>query len=940
LILYINSQSILSKIDELACIANDMKPDLILLTESWCREEISNAYLQIPGFDLQPELRMDRLDTTAGVGGGLLVYGKKGLQIIPCKNKSDFNQHCSFKVKCGRDETTVMLVYRPPKYTAEVLLKLENFLNTVEERTVLIGDFNLPDIDWQEGMAGSNAARRILEKCDDKFLEQMVLFPTHKCGNVLDLVLTNIPEEIRNVEAAGSLGTSDHVMLAIKIAGSPDVDEDDREVFNWWKADWQGMRHELSSENTWDELAEASTEESWRIFKQKIDEVTERYVPKKKRNTGSRPIWMSQHLLREIRRKRRLWKVQDSQPTREYKEAQKRVKKLIRNAKRKMENKLAFENNGNSKPFFAYLKSKLKSRVPVGPLKDSNGRPVTDKEDMAKLLNGYFSTVFTDEDVNDIPDTAARTDSVLENVEITEEKVKTKIMKIKTSSAPGPDGIGAMILQQLKDQVAPALQQIFEKTLNTGEVPADWKRANVTPIFKKGSKAEPGNYRPVSLTTISCKILETIIRDDIVDHLVDNNLLEKSQHGFVPGRSCATNLIEFLDKVTEAVDGGHGVDLIFLDFAKAFDTVPKHRLIAKLKARGVRGKVLNWIEEWLTGREQRVVINGKKSGWEKVRSGVPQGSVLGPILFLIFISDLDEAAHGGTSVAKFADDTKLAQVIRAEQDRENLQRSLEGMQSWADKWGMRFNVAKCKIMQVGRGNGHYNYQLAGTDLTHTEEERDIGVLVSKNLKPGAQCCKAARTATTVLGQITRSFKCRDKKTYIALYKRYVRPHLEFSVQAWNPWLQKDIAVLEKVQERAVRQVNGLHGRTYEQRLTEIGMESLKERREEADMILVYKVMNGKCKVDKYSWFEIANPQMDIERMRTRGALDDMQIRSRRTNLETRTHFFTQRVCEKWNGLPYQTRKAKSVATFRREYRRIKNGATTEGGQYQYGREGR
>jgi ribonucleases P/MRP protein subunit RPP40 len=436
----------------------------------------------------------------------------------------------------------------------------------------------------------------------------------------------------------------------------------------------------------------------------------------------------------------------------------------------------------------------------------------------------------------------------------------------------------------------------------------------------------------VSLTTISCKVLETLIRDDIVDHLIRNNLLENTQHGFVPGRSCATNLIEFLDKVTEAVDGGHGVDLVFLDFAKAFDKVPRQRLIAKLRARGVRGKVLNWIAEWLTGREQRVVVSGKSSGWERVRSGVPQGSVLGPVLFLIFISDLDEEASASTLVAKFADDTKLAQVIETEQDRETLQRTLDGLQAWAVKWGMKFNVAKCKLMQVGRGNHPHNYTLENVNLAHTEEERDIGVMVSTSLKPATQCCKAARTATVVLGQITRSFKCRDKKTFVALYKRYVRPHLEFSVQVWNPWLKKDVELLEKVQERAVRQVTGLRGTTYEQKLSELKLASLVDRREEADMVLVYKVMNGKCRVDRKDWFEL--PEPDLDRVRTRAAADDLHIKLRRTNLEIRKHFFTQRVCEKWNALPRHVRAAKSIAAFRREYRKDKYGENTEGARIQ------
>jgi ribonucleases P/MRP protein subunit RPP40 len=198
-----------------------------------------------------------------------------------------------------------------------------------------------------------------------------------------------------------------------------------------------------------------------------------------------------------------------------------------------------------------------------------------------------------------------------------------------------------------------------------------------------------------------------LIRDELVKRMVENDQLEDSQLGFVNGRSCTTNLIEFLDKVTEAVDSGHKVDIIFLDFAKTFDTVPKMRLLAKLKARGVRGKLLRWIDAWLTGREQRVVLGGQSSGWKQVRSGAPQGSVLGPILFLIFIGDLDTAAGQETLLCKFPDDTKLSQVLNSEADNRKLQESLTNMNEWAKSWGMKFNTAKCKVMHVGRSNAKH-----------------------------------------------------------------------------------------------------------------------------------------------------------------------------------------------------------------------------------------
>ena len=187
-------------------------------------------------------------------------------------------------------------------------------------------------------------------------------------------------------------------------------------------------------------------------------------------------------------------------------------------------------------------------------------------------------------------------------------------------------------------------------------------------------------------------------------HLERNKLIGDSQHGFLPGKSCSTNLLEFLERVTSEVDDGKPFDIVFLDFAKAFDKVPKKRLLEKLRAHGVRGGVLRWIQNWLSGRRQRVVLNGKKSGWKKVRSGVPQGSVLGPILFLIFINDLDSVAPMVDIIRKFADDTKVGNGVKTMKDREELQEALDKLNNWADVRGMEFNVSKCKVMHVGHNN--------------------------------------------------------------------------------------------------------------------------------------------------------------------------------------------------------------------------------------------
>jgi Reverse transcriptase (RNA-dependent DNA polymerase) len=286
---------------------------------------------------------------------------------------------------------------------------------------------------------------------------------------------------------------------------------------------------------------------------------------------------MTREILRAVRRKRRMWKKEDGRNvSQQYREAEKKVRNLIRNAKRNLERKLATENNGNSKPFYAYLKSKTKNRSPVGPLKDRQGAVVADKKRMAEILNSYFSSVFTIECDGDVP--AANAENCrtqLLDIQIKEQAASKKIGGLKAASAPAPDGIGSLLLKTLKDLVTVPLTVIIRKSVSTDDVSEDWRQANVTPIYKKGAKTDPANYRPVSLTAVSCKILESLIRDEIVNHMDANGLIEESQHGFFKGRSCGSNLVEFFDYISDILDSGGAADAIILDFAKAFDKVPK-----------------------------------------------------------------------------------------------------------------------------------------------------------------------------------------------------------------------------------------------------------------------------------------------------------------------------------------------------------------------------
>ena len=843
------------------------------------------------------------------------MYSKAGLKVLSIDNVEPFHQYCMFMVK----GVTIFLVYRPPSGGAETISELANLVRTAGKDSMLIGDFNLPDIDWQAGTA-KGRSREFLEAVEDCMMEQMVEFSTHIRGNCLDLIVTNIPERVSDVTEAGRLGQSDHsiIRMTVSVSGGEEVKNIVRP--DWRKADWGSMREELATVDWRTEMDGCKGEEAWTILREKVRTTVEKHVPNKRLRNNNRPAWMTGEILRTIRRKKNLWKkAKHGDQLEEYKAVEKKTRNLIRSAKRRFEKRLADEgerNGGNKRQFFAYIKQRTKSRPSIGPLKDAAGKLIKEDKDMADTLNTFFSTMFTREDTTNIPEPMGMVyGRNISTVKITTKKVREKILKLRPEAAAGPDKIGPGLLQELIDQIASPLATVFRKTLEDGSVPEDWKQANVTPIFKKGSKASPGNYRPVSLTSVSCKILESIIKDDIVQHLEKNRLIRPSQHGFMKGKSCVSNLLSFMERITASVDGGDPVDIVFLDFAKAFDKVPVERLLRKVWAHGIRGQLYTWIEAWLKNRLQRVVLNGEASLWAAVLSGVPQGSVLGPLLFLIFINDLDCEAESVETILKFADDTKVAQTIRSSEDRDKLQMALDRLEAWTETWGMSFNVLKCKVMHVGYNNPHYEYTMGGSKLAETKEERDLGVVMTSNLKPSVQCSKAARTAQAVLGQLSRAFHFRDRHVFVQLYKQYVRPHLEFSCQAWAPWSAADIDILEKVQKRAIRMVSGLRSQEYEERLGELELTTLKERRHQADMAMVHRILTGKDNVDPAEWFSLASGNGRVTRL----AADPLNVKVTHGRLETRKNFFSVRVTQQWNNIPSEIKKMRTVSGFKKSY---------------------
>ena len=295
-----------------------------------------------------------------------------------------------------------------------------------------------------------------------------------------------------------------------------------------------------------------------------------------------------------------------------------------------------------------------------------------------------------------------------------------KLQALNPRKSQGPDGWHPYFLRELSEELSRPVSILFQKER---VIPADWLRACITAIHKKGARDILSTYRPISITSALCKLFEFIIKVFIIEHLTRNNLFAEEQHGFVPNRNCITNLLTAIEDWSALIEEGKAFDLIHTDISKAFDSVLHTQLINKLKAMGITGEVLGWIKSFLTNRKQKVAVEGEMSLWTDVKSGIPQGSVLSPILFVVFINDMPNSVLGICNM--FADNAKVYREINKPDDHVALQSDLDRMNEWSQIWQLPFNETKCKCMHFGSHNPNFTYAMNNHFLESTNEEKDL-----------------------------------------------------------------------------------------------------------------------------------------------------------------------------------------------------------------------
>lgn len=880
---------------------------MIVLTETWLSSKVENREI----LQCDKKFSFFRCDRGSRSGGGVLIAVSEEFMSFKIPIVCSLELVC-VRIRISHKDVIVCACYRPPNAPSGFSNDFHGVLSDLHVRfpatpILILGDFNFPDISWNNSHlspgSGSSESACFLNTCAQFNLTQLVMCPTritHSSASTLDLVLTSHPDLVQSLSVLP--GLSDHEAIVFNLpCASPRKQKSKKRFRDYSRADYGTINTELEHFTSvfLEDFNQRSVNDNWMLFKNKVAELVNKYIPLREIACNSQSPWFTPTLKRLSNKKKRVYRQAKRSNLSERWEVYKKVAdeygRALSAAKESfLQQTLPLILQNNPHKFWQVVNGGDRKQIELTTDTDE----VISSENVCITLNHAFSSFFTNTTPAVLPGVQARDFIVMNSVHVDRAGIRKLIQNLKISSSPGVDGISSKFLKNTDVHSSIILSRLFDQSLEEGVLPEDWKVGKVAPLFKSGNAHSPGNYRPISLTSVPCKLLEHVIYTHVVSYLESNAFFSIHQHGFRKYYSCETQLLAFTNDLFSAADRSSTVDCVFIDFSKAFDTVCHKLLLLKLNALNIDANVLKWIECFLSNRTQFVTANDHCSPTSPVTSGVPQGSVLGPLLFLIYINDLPKDIS--SSIKLFADDCVIYREIRTNADNLALQTDLDHISSWCDAWLMKLNVTKCKAMRISRCISHNvpcDYTLNHSNLDLVSSYKYLGVYISNNLSWNTHVDYITNNANRTLGYLRRNFSLAPTNLKLLLYQTLVRPKLEYASSVWDPHTNYLADSIEAVQNRSARFVMSNYHRTSSvtSMKANLHLPTLSLRRKISRLCLFHKIFH--C-IPSFSNTLFQPPSYVSSR-------NDHQFKvgvpSARTNLYFES--FIPKTANEWNHLP-------------------------------------
>lgn len=857
-----NVRSLFTKIEELCLLVNEKQPHFLCVQETWCAPQEKDSQYRLPGYTLH---RHDRLST----GGGVCIYIREDAvsTVARLPQLESQNEDLWLQLTLPNSPATIYLgtAYRPPNTDLDPFLEcLETTLARVallshghQSHTILTGDFNARCTAWCADDPTDTAGERLHQLFSAYGLSQETSFPTNVVGDrlhaCLDLVLTDLAG--LEVTSLPPVGRSDHLVLHGEFTIPSRTSESPRErasrtVWCWSADNCKDLRSEVSGADWSDVMQCNNVDCAWTAWKHKILTLAQRVIPTRLVRQLPRPQpWVTAEIADAVKLKHRLFRAYKKTHTPadwdNFKQQRNIVSGLIRRAKSAYVTSLSDDDRPprtKLPSLFRLLGSLTKSKhARVPDLQSSTGTTVTAAPDKAAVLNDFFLRQCRESSGSGNPppiDSQPVTgqENTLSTLSVSEHEVCAALRTLDPAKAPGCDGIPTRLLVAAAEEIAPQVCHIFQLSVNSTVFPSEWKQAIVTPVYKgKGDTHQPTNYRPISLLCILSKVLERIVYRQLYDHVSPH--FPPNQSGFRRRDGTEYQLVRIVHNLAKAVDDSHYTLTCYFDLTKAFDRVWHAGLLAKLRHLGVAGQALAWFSSYLSSRTQCVRVDGLTCAFQPVPGGVPQGSVLGPLLFLVYTHDLPHAIRNArTTCNQFADDTALtSSSANRAQTVTDLQTSVASTGQWLTNWRLAANSLKTVVVETTRRAIPTDaaISLNGSTLRTSTSQRHLGIILSTDLRWTAQVNHVLARAAPLLCLLRRLRSSLSVSALCIFYKLYIRPVLEYACNAWSGLPISLMDRLERFQRRAAKLIlrRSLYTHSnHSELLDSVGWETLSSRR--------------------------------------------------------------------------------------------------------------